>query len=380
MKNWKIHWLTVLGCLAVIAALIGLETVPDRLQYAFLTEDKQSAVLEKTEETIKELADPEHTVTVHALRNDVSLSAERGGSEKAALYMVGMRWNEVYPRQMITGEPINNEQVRNGTRAIVLDEKLAFRLLGDREYIGSRVSVAGNEYEVTGIAKHSHGLGDLNDYMAWIPMGTEEAAGSDLYVLSTAAGLSGAFRTVFGNAAEAKIGAGELYSTAKEKMGSRVILRLLLLVIGVRLLLLWVRRLRKLGSRWLAEYRERLKVTYARKLTGFLLARVLVLLLCLAAAVGAGWVLAKLLTDPMLVFTEWVPEELVSFDSIADRFRELTKAAARTVSLSTPELAVVRFWGGLLQWGVILALLGCAMSTLNGWIRGRQEKQDRLQA
>ena len=95
---------------------------------------------------------------------------------------------------------------------------------------------------------------------------------------------------------------------------------------------------------------------------------------------GAGWLLAKLLTDPMLVFTEWVPEELVSFDSIADRFRELTKAAARTVSLSTPELAVVRFWGGLLQWGVILALLGCAMSTLNGWIRGRQEKQDRLRA
>ena len=63
-------------------------------------------------------------------------------------------------------------------------------------------------------------------------------------------------------------------------------------------------------------------------------------------------------TKPMTVFPEWVPENLVSPEAIAGRFRELTASAAAPVQFRTPELAEIRLWSGILRWGTVLALLG----------------------
>ncbi len=61
------------------------------------------------------------------------------------------------------------------------------------------------------------------------------------------------------------------------------------------------------------------------------------------------------------MFTEWVPENIVEWSSIAKVFWNLTSAAAQRVRIATRELRVVEFWGGILRWGMILVLLGVAL-------------------
>ena len=65
--------------------------------------------------------------------------------------------------------------------------------------------------------------------------------------------------------------------------------------------------------------------------------------------------------QPLYVFPEWVPENIVEWSSIAKVFWNLTASAAEPVRVGTRELRVIEFGGGLLRWGTVLALLGMAM-------------------
>ena len=97
-------------------------------------------------------------------------------------------------------------------------------------------------------------------------------------------------------------------------------------------------------------------------MAGFFLVRALGMALLFGCAVGIGAGLAVLAVQPMQVFPEWVPEILVDPASVAQRFWDLTSAAAAPRQWQTPEMAEIRFWGGMIRWGVILFLVG-------GWRR-----------
>ena len=147
-------------------------------------------------------------------------------------------------------------------------------------------------------------------------------------------------------------------------MRATIILRFLALVVALRLLGLWVGVILRVGGAWLADYRERIRMSYFSRLLGFVAVRVLALVAVAAATLAVCWLLMNFFVEPVLVFVEWVPEVLVSGAAIRGRFWELVNAASKPVSFMTAEMAELRVWGSVLRCGVIAALIGGVMTLL----------------
>ena len=365
MAKRRIHFLIPLGGLIALAALIGLLGTPKLIQYAFLPSNELSVYIDNMEPFRQALADAAEITALHGVKADVSLSVEGGANASGVtLYMVGERWNEAYPRPMAAGEPLSPAALKGRSRSIVLDEQLAFKLFGDGEPIGRAVTLSGQAFQVVGVAKHARRVGETGPYAAWIPLGSDETSGCDLMVVSAVSGIDGGLMTLFEGEARDFFGPGTLYGLMKERMRAGMILRFIALALALRLLALWIDVLKRVGGAWIAEYRARMKEAYFSKVLGFALSRCLAMLLAAAATLAACWALMNFFVEPVKVFVEWVPEVLVSFNSIRGRFWELTGAAAAPVTYVTAEMAELRFWAFLLRWGVIAALIGALLDRL----------------
>ena len=79
------------------------------------------------------------------------------------------------------------------------------------------------------------------------------------------------------------------------------------------------------------------------------------------ALIGLTWLLMVFSAQPLYVFTEWVPENIVEWSSIRKVFWSLVSDSARLVRVGSRELRAIEFWGGLTRWGTVLLLLGGAM-------------------
>ena len=364
-KKRRIHWLIPLGCLLAAVALVGLMGTPRLIQYALLPGDELSSYIDRVEDVTRALDGAAEIVTLHGIKNGAPVSVDEGAAESdVALYMVGARWNEAYPRRMTDGECLSYAAIAARDRAVVLDDKLAFKLFGDHEPVGQRVLIGGQRFEVVGVAAHTRGVGEACQYAAWIPLGSEETLGCDLMVATAVSGIDGGLMTLFEGEARDFFGPGTLYGLMKERMRAGMILRFIALALALRLLALWIGVLKRVGGAWIAEYRARMKEAYFSKVLGFALSRCLAMLLAAAATLAACWALMNFFVGPVMVFVEWVPEVLVSFNSIRGRFWEITGAAAAPVTYVTAEMAELRFWAFLLRWGVIAALIGALLDRL----------------
>ncbi|MBR0408045.1 MAG: hypothetical protein IJI53_08410, partial [Clostridia bacterium] len=79
------------------------------------------------------------------------------------------------------------------------------------------------------------------------------------------------------------------------------------------------------------------------------------------ALIGATYLLLVFSAQPLYVFTEWVPDNIVEWSSLKRVFWNLTASAANLTRFATRELRVIEFWGGVLRWGIVAALLGVAL-------------------
>jgi hypothetical protein len=121
-----------------------------------------------------------------------------------------------------------------------------------------------------------------------------------------------------------------------------------------------------LFGKWIRGLKEEMRYCYPRQMIWKFLGRGLQMLLLTAAGVAAAAVLVYWGSQMMTAFPEWVPENLVKPEAIAVRFRELTTEAANPLRFVTPELAEIRFWSGMIRWGIVLALTGWVIASLSG--------------
>ena len=74
----------------------------------------------------------------------------------------------------------------------------------------------------------------------------------------------------------------------------------------------------------------------------------------------------KLLTAPALVFTDWIPENLVSIASYITRFWVIHRENAAAMQLLTREKSVVQLVAWLIRWGMLAVLGGAFLTKQNG--------------
>ena len=90
------------------------------------------------------------------------------------------------------------------------------------------------------------------------------------------------------------------------------------------------------------------------------------LLLLGAVAAGVAVTAMKLLTAPALVFTDWIPENLVSIASYITRFWVIHRENAAAMQLLTREKSVVQLVAWLIRWGMLAVLGGAFLTKQNG--------------
>ena len=365
------------GLCLIAFALFQLLTMDVKLEYAL---PGAQAIASKEDETdpaspIKRLIEAK-TEAMSELTGCVSACAVGGvktgdsicageSSLTATLYAVGDGWFEVYPQYLTEGRLIGSDEQAEGSKVIVLDAELAFKLFGAEEAVGRKVTLEGEEYEVIGLIRHRRSVGEMDEYTAYVPL----LAATNIQFETVQVGAKPIAHTgasvMFENAmTNSFISGGCFYNIEKEAMRATMILRLFALVAGMYWLMRLLQWMNGVVERLIEHFKERLSQRYMHELIWRLLIDIALCLLAYAAWIGLVYLLLNFSIQPLYQFTEWVPENLVEWKAWKNVFWNLMRSQDRLVSVSTRTLAEVRFYGVLTRWGAVALLFGWAVPAL----------------
>ena len=383
--GWKKLLWILPGALLILWGAIMPERIPDVIQYVFLpgAEEKTPAGsgagkesnpwLQKLTETEKEWENAFPADSLHGTAEGVSLKTGIVTANQVTVTETLGEYFSVYPRAFTAGRPLARGDA--GQQVMVLDSALAFKMFGENEAVGQVVTIGDARFQVVGVAEARNSVGKRGSGQAWIPLGASGAP--DCIIMTLSAGGTGldTLRSIFENGAKGHFGTGQTILTRKEKIRGTVMFRIVLILLMLRVLVLWSRKLREWFGKWIRGLKEEMRYSYPRQMIWKFLGRGLEMFLLTAAGVAAAAVLVYWGSQMMTAFPEWVPENLVKPEAIATRFRELTTAAANPLQFVTPELAEIRFWSGMIRWGIVLALTGWVIASLSG---KRERKGDEI--
>ena len=399
-RKFRFSFLLLVGILLLGAGLIGLTTVPDVLQYAFLpssvsntetmlpaetTEDDSSIAAEpankkpavsttplydlyiKAAENMGELFPK---LTMHGVKAGVSLEVEGIEPQSVYLYSLGPHWNEVYYPNVVKGRILGTTDAEEALEVVVLDEETAFKFYRDVDPIDQLVTYGGKKLEVAGVAPHSKKLGETGDFAAWVPL--DQLTDADLLILSAPA-KSGDLFPAFKKYAESVCGKGTAIDLSQEKFRALMPLVLVLVIVVIWLMKRWIRRLTGFIRVQVEKIRVERQHSYPKKLIPYAALQMLPVVLLIVLTIAVCFGVAVVAMKPMQIFPEWVPETLGEYEPWVARFWQLVNVSAQPITMKTPELAEVQFWSSLILWGTFVILLRAAKNTLTGFLGEKKE-------
>lgn len=385
--------LLALGALMQVAAFLAFQAGGALLEYAICAPDVQKidssasggesaparietgleALMKARDDVESQLSDGLAALACGGMKSGASVSGD-GGDAVATLQAVDRCWLETCPRQLGAGRWMDSSELKSGAKVAVLDADLAFKLFGSESAVDRKLRIGEAEFRVVGTVRHRRGVGERDEYSAYIPLAAAAKQGLQLDTLTMYAlplSQSGLDQS-FTSAMEAAWGPGSFYNLRKEAMGALLLTRVILFAFGMAVMARLAKGLRALARRFGAEMREMRARGYARSYLAPSAARILALAACAALLLAATYALLSFVVEPVYTFTEWVPESLVEISALKAVFWSRTADAARLVRVITPDAARASFWGGIARLGAVLFLLGCALG------RGREKKMKKL--
>ena len=366
----------MLGLILLAAGLIGAHGEDDLIQYTVRAPGVQ-AVSQQDErkeypnDPLTEMTDKldtawqalEGSITdraVEAGASAVSLSSDKGNTVEAALHAVDGDYFALYPNLLLYGRLLYPEEIERGDRVIVLDEDLAIKLFMISDPTGRSVKLAGEEYRVIGVVRHTRSVGEADLFGAYVPLQQIRKENIEMDMLTVTVRpvpQSGAL-AAFTSAMENWERGGSTYDLSKEAMRAGMLSRLVLCAAALYLILAALRKLNGLTGDRFSEFRNRLRLEYARVLLPAFVWDSALLLIGYAALIGGLAGLTLLALQPVYTFPEWIPAVLVEWEDIKAAFWNLATEAARPVKCLTPEMIRIEFWARIARWGLIWALFG----------------------
>lgn len=373
------RWLVALGAVMLVYSLVCLHSVDPLAQYI------APAAQELTSDELNALPEgeplPESELTMQSndwgdMRIELGEGAQAGMAAfayeysaasaaqtvTATLVCAGEGWFDAHPRFLNDGYLFAHADYENGAHKAVLDEELAFRLFPTTEACGSRVQLDGVWYDVIGVVRRAETPGDTDEYRIYIPLNAaaEARIQTDYVQIDCMTDNSGTKRALE-SVAEEVLGEGSFYDAPKEVMRATMIVRVSVIVFALyyiaRLLGAWNRRTVGLIKGWMDEVMQR----YFKTMLPRVAALIVLQLMGYAALALAAWGVLSLTIEPMYVFTEWIPENFVSWTSLSGRVSDLLLENGRIVSYQTREYASIKFYGALTRWGVVCVLTGLVL-------------------
>lgn len=279
------------------------------------------------------------------------------GGQSARVELVGESGLAVRSPLLREGRLFYADELLNGAKVAVLDEQLALSLFRIPYPLGEEISIGAETYRIIGVVRHTKKVGDLVDYVAYIPLMSVIDTSTTVDALQIEAipkpGVGAS--TSFKSQAENAWPGGTFYDLGKESMGARLWLRVLLFVAGMTAALRLIAWLNGRVRQYMKRYRQQLQRHYAPRLMPELIGVILLFALGYGAAAGLVALLMSYIIEPVYTFPEWIPAILVEWSDIADAFWKVWQLPAVMVELRTPEILRLR-WLDLL-------IKGCSAGT-----------------
>ena len=354
-------FLLIVGLCMMLPGCILLCQTADLCQYVLPAGDL-AETYPQAEKAAAELAELSESVTVSARRQSLTLSGKRD-EIGVTLYAVDATYPEVCRETLKQGRYISPGDVEKQRRVLVIDEKTAYALFNGGDAIGQALHLAGMDWQIVGVVGSKARFGEADESVAYAPITAALALEMDtleLRVLGTKQAILAEttlrqWRTD-----------GSFHDLAREKYAAAMPLRWCAIV-TVLLLAVWLLcRTLSFGKETLTDTQARLKMRYLREMLPWLTGQAALLLLLGAVAAGVAVTAMKLLTAPALVFTDWIPENLVSIASYITRFWVIHRENAAAMQLLTREKSVVQLVAWLIRWGMLAVLGGAFLTKQNG--------------
>lgn len=359
----------LLGAVLMIAGACILYTVRGVLEYvlpapvATKEGDELLDLYKEGQEQMQSMGDSLGAWGIGARRQGANVYAAGGQGVEVTLYAVGEGYFDAVHETLLDGRFVTATDITRAERMIVLDERAALALYAGDDALGREVTLDGQTYEVAGVFKGGRRLGEVNAYCAYIPI---SAAGEDAMQMQTVHLIAGAQNPtsaglLMRDTLSSWKAGGSFYGYDKLTLGAVMPLRWALLFVGVAVLLALLARVNALAWRRVCHFSRLLQTRYARDLFPSMAASTLMCLALYALLAAAAFLLARFSIEPLYVFTEWVPEVVVEFNSLASRFWALNDANAAAVRYMSARACALELGQGLFRWGFAATLLGWAL-------------------
>lgn len=363
-RKWRKGPLVLLafGLALTLAAMTVLLRMEDALQYVVpagnADETQVQTLLEFREQAESQLMDCTSATSVAGIASEVSVSAN-GSSGSAILYAVGEGWFDVSPVFLTDGRRIDETELHKGKRVAMIDSELAFDLFGSELPEQAVMTIGGEEYEVVGVIRHRRSVGEQSEHCVYIPLASAKEMQMETLMVSSKPIPNSGAHTMFETTVKSGWRSdGNFYSIEKEVMRRLILPRLLLLLFGMSALLAMLRGMNGVAMNRAARFRAGMKIHYFNRMIPQLLGTIAICLVGYGALLALLSALMSFSIQPLYVFTEWIPENIVELSSLKDVFWNLAGTSAQLVKTGTKQMREIEFWGAVLRWGVICMLSG----------------------
>lgn len=401
-RLWPPLLLLLLALAAAGYAFLSLNALPGQFQYLWpappptpqLAADGAAtgvALNDGLREARQKMPDLSETLagaceppSLSAVLDGVSVIADSEGAQAttARLTAVDELGFSLQPPVVRSGRLLYPDEIRDGARVCMVNEKLAVALWGYAEPLDRQLLLDDKRFRVVGVTAESRAVGDRLTCQLYIPLRAAELSGLSFDALCvTTLPVPGAGGWAAFEAATDALGlGGTAVSLPKERMNAAMPLRVLLCLFGAMALWFCVRALNAQAGRTYRAYRSRLRDQYATRLLPWLTGRALPLALGYAACAFLFAQVFMALVEPVYTFPEWIPKVLVEPKDIAEAFWNVWTKQASLRELRSPALLSIRFYRALMGWacgaaGIAGTLLATRLGQLlHGLVKPEKEQ------
>ena len=296
---------------------------------------------------------------------DQAVSSEKAKNLSATIYAVSSGYFRLNHETLRQGDIISAWHVDNKSRVAMITDTAANKLFPGEDPVGGVILCGGTELKVIGVIDGGFRPGEAGDYLLYVPISL-----ADEQIVTAATmevrlpGNSREQAVLAGTRLNAWNPGGTLYDCSRLKWNALLPVWLPAIAAWFWLLRRAFRPLKQFIVRKIERTRTDLEKKYLRSLLPVTAGRVLVSLALAALWAGGAYLLLWLIVQPMLVYTDWIPESLVDPQAIAVTAKALLNGIASPAVYRSryASLAAICTWATAA--GSLMTVIGIALHAL----------------
>lgn len=362
----RVSLLSILGlCLVVLGYGLTM-CVDDMFQYILpisavkTGSDDNLKLYYEANERMQSLRESIPVYSIARRGQNLTMKGEGGQSTETTLYAVGQGYFELYHEHLLRGRLISETDVNKGKNVVVLDDGAELVLFKGDSALEKTVYIDGIEMQVVGIIDGKRRLGEAGEPLVYVPITSSYKNGIKTDTMEiTAMGVDNTSSPVIlENTLKSWCSSGSFYNLSKLKMGAMLPVRWIIVFLGIKTLLVLVRR----ANRWVAKqiemFRNELQRSYFLQILGRVIWKMIVALIAYCILAMGMFGIVRIAVQPMYVFGEWIPESIVELTSIVDCIWNQIETKSVSIECASRLSVCLDIAEELIKWGTIIVLLG----------------------